>query len=39
LIKKLNIEKNIVLINAVEYSEIKKYILSCDFVIIPSLAE
>jgi len=39
LIKKLNIEKNIIWVCWVKNEELWNYILACDFSIVPSLAE
>ncbi len=39
LIKKLKIEKNIIWINSVKHSDLKKYILASNVVIVPSLVE
>lgn len=39
LIKELGIEKSIIWVPGVKYDQLWNYILACDFVIVPSLAE
>jgi len=39
LIKKLKIEESIIWLPGVKYNQLWNYILACDFVIVPSLAE